>query len=103
MFRDFPVRAAHYDPKDDTFVVTCAETLPRPGSHTVELLLDVRGHLVGIDFGGEGLHRLVVMLGPHESVARTAQAKVDADGQTVRLRKARAALPVDELNPYAKP
>jgi hypothetical protein len=103
MFRDFPVRAAHYDPKDDSFVVDCAETLPRSGSHAANLLLDVRGHLVGIDFGGEGMDRLVVMLGPHEAVARTTSAKVSADGQTVRVRKARAALPVDELNPYAKP
>lgn len=103
MFRDFPVRSAHYDRKDDSFVVTCAEAFPRAGSHEAHLLLDVRGHLVGIDFGGEGLNRLVVMLGPHEAVARTASAKVSADAETVRVRKARSMLPVDELNPYAKP
>lgn len=103
MFRDFPVRGAHYDRKDDAFVVTCAEPFPRAGSHEVQLLLDVRGHLVGIDFGGEGMNRLVVMLGPHEAVARTAPAKVSADAGTVRVRKARSVLPVDELNPYAKP
>lgn len=103
MFRDFPVRAAHYDRKDDSFVVACAEALPRAGAHEVQLLLDVRGHLVGIDFGGEGLSRLVVMLGPHEAVTRTASAKARADADTVRVQQARAVLPVDELNPYASP
>lgn len=103
MFRDFPVSSAHYDAKDDAFVVRCAETLPRTGTHAVELLLDARGHLVGIDFGGDGPARLVVMLGPHEAVARTAKASVGAEAQTVRVRRARGVLPVDELNPYAKP
>ena len=103
MFRDFPVRAAHYDKKDDSFVVTCADALPRTGSHDASLLLDVRGHLVGIDFGGEGMNRLVVMLGPHEAVARTVAAKVRANAETVRVPKARGVLPVDELNPYARP
>ena len=102
MFRDFPVRAAHYDRKDDAFVVTCSETFPRGGSHDAQLLLDARGHLVGIDFGGEGMNRLVVMLGPHERVARTEDVRVSIEGGggTIRVQGSAAKLVAPGANPY---
>jgi hypothetical protein len=43
----------------------------------VDLLLDKDGFLVGVDLGGGGLSRVVVMLGPHEAVARSESAQIE--------------------------
>jgi hypothetical protein len=68
-----------------------------PSVARASLLLDAAGHLVGVDLGGEGFARTVVMLGPHEAVAAQREAAV-----TVRpgeLRIAAAGLPATP-NPY---
>jgi hypothetical protein len=71
-----------------------------------QLLLDAQGFLVGVDLGGEGLERAVVMLGPHEKVDRTEPAEIavhaDASGEAVELviPGANAALRAGEKNPY---
>jgi hypothetical protein len=71
-----------------------------------QLLLDRHGFLVGVDLGGEGLSRTVVMLGPHENVDRTRAARVvvtyDADGDPaeVEVTDARAAIRAEDKNPY---
>jgi hypothetical protein len=74
----------------------------------VDLLLDATGHLVGIDLGGEGFKRKVVMLGPHESVASTRPARIaiaHVAGQPDEVAEivvdgARAAIRAHEKNPY---
>jgi hypothetical protein len=59
----------------------------------VTLLLDAHGELVGVDLGGEGLERMVVMVGAHENVAVTREATVglvrDADGGPREIRIAK--------------
>jgi hypothetical protein len=56
----------------------------------VTLLLDAQGGLVGVDLGGGGLSRMVVMVGAHEDVATTRDAHAvvvrAADGEPVEVR-----------------
>ncbi len=54
-----------------------------PALGAAALLLDARGRLVGVDLGGEGFGRVVVMFGPHEAVAsqRDARVSVEARGE----------------------
>lgn len=56
---------------------------PRPGLHgdvPARLLLDGANHLVGVDVVPGGPDRVVVMLGPHEKVARVLDATVHVEG-----------------------
>ncbi len=72
----------------------------------VDLLLDKDGFLVGVDLGGGGLSRVVVMLGPHEAVARTESARIeivrDAGGHVAELviSRAGATIKAAAKNPY---
>ncbi len=99
MFRDHEAHSTSYEASSDSFVVRC-EALPRSGDVKAQLLLDVRGHLVGVDCGGSDLDRLVIMLGPHEAVHRTANATVKLAGDRVLVGGAAKLLPVREKNPY---
>jgi hypothetical protein len=66
----------------------------------VTLLLDARGALVGVDLGGEGLARTVVMLGAHEDVKDTRTATVhlvrDMSGGPAEIRIAKASFEVSK-------
>ena len=72
----------------------------------VDLLLDKDGFLVGVDLGGGGLSRVVVMLGPHEAVTRSESARVevarDASGHVaeISIPRAAAAIRASSKNPY---
>ncbi len=93
-----------YDASTDTYLLgldPSGDALPNRSRRPATLLLDVQGHLVGVDLGGEGLARTVVMLGAHESVHSQREAEVEVSGGEVRVVGARALLPVGELNPYA--
>jgi hypothetical protein len=110
MLKQRAARALHYDPATDEarIEVSDVHAPPKGGPRPTlgQLLLDSEGFLVGVDLGGEGLLRTVVMLGPHEKVARTSPAKVlvvsDAsDGPIeVRVKGAKGALRGGEKNPY---
>ena len=70
-----------------------------------DLLLDAKGFLAGIDLR-DAAH-VVVMLGPHEAVAKTVSAKVEIDrGSTadqlahVRITGAKGQVRGHEKNPY---
>ncbi len=71
-----------------------------------DLLLDDAGFLVGVDVEPDAPTRTVVMIGPHERVARTQGARVavctDASGGVFEVRIARAKETVrgDKKNPY---
>lgn len=106
MFQDVRGVALSYDPAADIARLVVGgggTTVRRVGG---QLLLDAQGFLVGIDLGGEGFERTVVMLGPHEKVDRTVPADVevayDAGGQPaeVRIAGARGAVRGGEKNPY---
>jgi hypothetical protein len=72
-----------------------------------DLLLDAQGFLVGVDVEPSQPARTIVMVGPHEKVARTLAVRVgvctDASGGIfeVRVQAARAAIRGDKKNPYA--
>ena len=72
------------------------------GDLPAKLLLDGNGHLVGVDVAPETPTRLVVMLGAHESVARTADARVHVEGggRTITLHGSAAKLVTNGANPY---
>jgi len=99
-------RATSYshDPALGTVVVV-SESGPRPalnGDVTGRLLLDQASHLVGVDVAPDSPERLVVMLGPHESVARMEEVKVHVDrgGRTITLHGAAAKLVAPGASPY---
>jgi hypothetical protein len=72
------------------------------GDLPATLLLDGSGHLVGLDVAPESPNRLVVMLGPHESVASTTSARVHVEGggRTVTLHGSAARSITAGANPY---
>jgi hypothetical protein len=65
-------------------------------------LLDAASHLVGIDLAPDSQDRLVVMLGPHEAVARTESARVhvEAGGGSTKIQGHAAKLVALGANPY---
>jgi hypothetical protein len=64
-------------------VITFEGDAPSVGSP--QLLLDARGKLVGVDLGGEGFGRVVVMIGANEDVAEQRPAKVVVAAGSVRV------------------
>jgi hypothetical protein len=99
-------RATSYahDPALGT-VVVYSQPGARPELHgdlPARLLLDGTGHLVGIDVAPDTPNRLVVMLGPHESVASTTDARVHVEGggRTVTLHGSAAKLVTGGASPY---
>ena len=109
MIREERAQAIVYEPSTDTarILVQTGEGPPAFVRREVDLLLDAKGHLVGLDLRGEGFKRKVVMLGPHESVASTATANVSiahvAGGDEVTeilVQGARNAIRAHEKSPY---
>jgi hypothetical protein len=99
-------RATSYahDPALGT-VAIYSQASGRPELHgdlPARLLLDERGHLVGVDVSPDTTDRLVVMLGGHEAVASTKDARVHVDGggRKVTLHGSAAKLVTAGANPY---
>ena len=98
-------RATSYahDPALGTVVIFSPGTRPElRGDLAARLLLDGKGHLVGVDVAHDTPERLIVMLGPHESVATTKDARVHVEngGQKVTLHGSAARLVTPGANPY---
>ena len=99
-----------YDSPTDVTRILVTEPPGTVRTRTVaaDLLLDAQGFLVGVDIEPDAAGRAVVMVGPHEKVARKASARVgvctDASGGVfeVRVAGARAAIRGDEKSPYAR-
>src|ERR1700722_16728276 len=113
MLNDRHARLLRYDPATDEARIEVSDAGSGPAlgagkTRTIEgqLLLDAQGYLVGVDLGGEGLARAVVMLGPHEKVEETKPVTIvvhaDASGGAAELvtAGAKAALRGGEKNPY---
>ncbi|MDB4994921.1 MAG: hypothetical protein JWM74_2353 [Myxococcaceae bacterium] len=110
MIREERAQSVMYDTQTDVarIVVQAGPSGADKEAREVDLLLDAKGHLVGVDLGGEGFKRKVVMLGPHESVASTRPARITiahVAGQPdeiaeLTLEGARAAIRAHEKNPY---
>jgi hypothetical protein len=99
-------RATSYahDPALGTVLVHVADG-DRPnlnGDVPARLLLDAANHLVGLDISPDSQDRLVVMLGPHESVARTesATAHVENAGRRITLHGSAAKMVAPGASPY---
>jgi len=94
-----------FDPAKDVLAIRFEHDDARVrGAHDAKLLLDADGHLVGVDLGDARGVRPIVMLGPHEKVERTVDAKiaVTAAGEVYELRieGATRAVRANEKNPY---
>jgi hypothetical protein len=110
MIREERAQSVMYDTQTDVarIVVQAGPSGGDKEAREVDLLLDAQGHLVGVDLGGEGFKRKVVMLGPHESVAGTRSARITIAhlaGQPDEIAEltvagARAAIRAHEKNPY---
>ena len=86
-------------------VVVYSQPGVRPELHgdlPARLLLDGKGHLVGVDVAPDSPNRLIVMLGPHESVATTTDARVHVEGggRTVTLHGSAAKAVTPGASPY---
>ena len=99
-------RATSYahDPALHTVLVHVADG-GRPnlaGDVPARLLLDASNHLVGIDIAPDSQDRLVVMLGPHENVARTETATVHVEnaGTRITLHGSAAKMVAPGASPY---
>ena len=98
-------RATSYanDPSTATVLIISAATRPTlHGDLPARLLLDEESHLVGVDVAPDAPERLVVMLGPHEKVARVQEVRVQVEGGggTVRVQGHAAKLVAPGANPY---
>jgi hypothetical protein len=98
-------RATSYanDPATSTVIIVSPATRPNlQGDRPARLLLDAGSHVVGVDVAPDSADRLVVMLGPHEKVARAEEVRVHVEGGggTVRLTGHAAKLVAQGANPY---
>lgn len=98
-------RATSYsnDPSSSTVVIVSPATRARlTGEHPARLLLDGDSHVVGVDVSPDTPSRVVVMLGPHEKVARAEDIRViiEGGGGTVRIQGQAAKLVAPGANPY---
>lgn len=100
MVRETRAKSLSYDASRDALTVRAEDPCGDAGPRDGQLLVDARGFLVGVDLGGDGLDRLVVMLGPHEAVARTVRARVEVAGASVTVSGAKRAARGDERSPY---
>ena len=86
-------------------VVVYSEAGARPelsGEQDGRLLLDAKGHLVGMDVAPDTQNRLIVMLGPHEAVATQVDARIviEGGGRTLTLHGSAAKSVAGGANPY---
>lgn len=99
--------ALAFDPHSDRArVVVSDSAATRHRQMEASLLLDEKGHLVGIDARDEGGRGLVIMLGPHEAVAMTrphiVEIHEDASSEPtlVVIPNAQATIRASVKNPY---
>lgn len=98
-------RATSYanDPSTSTVVIVSPPNRPNlDGDHPARLLLDAENHVVGVDVAPDSKERVVIMLGPHEKVARAEDIRlaVEGGGGTVRITGLAAKLVAPGANPY---
>jgi hypothetical protein len=91
------------DPATSTVIIVSESTRPKlHGEVPARLLLDARSHVVGVDVAPDTPERVVVMLGPHEQVARAEDIRVlvENGGGRVRIQGHAAKLVAPGANPY---
>lgn len=103
MLPEQPASSYANDPSTATVIIVTEATRPRlHGDVPARLLLDSASHVVGLDVVPDSPDRLVVMLGPHEKVARTEDVRVHIEhgGGSFRLQGHAAKLVASGANPY---
>jgi hypothetical protein len=98
-------RATSYsnDPATSTVIIVSEATRPKlHGEVPARLLLDAASHVVGVDVAPDSPERVVIMLGPHEQVARAENVRVLVEhaGGRVRIQGHAAKLVASGANPY---
>lgn len=95
MLREKRVAEVRYDAQSDRLTVVAEVDGARDPSapahrRRVTLLLDAAGRLVGVDLGGNELHRVAMMAGAFEDVAATvelsAEVLLDAADEPIEVR-----------------
>jgi hypothetical protein len=103
MLPEQPATSYAHDPATSTVVIISEPTRPKlHGEVPARLLLDAANHVVGVDVAPDSQERLVVMLGPHEKVARAEEVHVHVEGGggRVRIQGHAAKLVSPGANPY---
>jgi hypothetical protein len=91
MFDEKRAASLRYDPTADTVTIELGPVTSTLVRVQVDLLLDKNGRLVGVDLGGHGPDRIVVLVGGkrHEDVDRTrsvpAEIARDSTGKLARV------------------
>jgi hypothetical protein len=70
---------------DGADCVVTFEGSDAPALGTPLLLLDASGRLVGVDLGGGGFGRVVVLFGPIEAVTEQREARVSVAAGSMRI------------------
>ena len=103
MLPEQPATSYANDAATSTVIIVSEPTRPKlHGDVAARLLLDAGRHVVGVDVAPDSPERLVVMLGPHERVARVEDVRVHVEGGggTVRLQGHAAKLVAPGASPY---
>jgi hypothetical protein len=98
-------RATSYAHDTATATVIIVSEATRPnlrGEVPARLLLDAASHVVGLDVAPDSPDRVIIMLGPHESVARAEDVRLQVEhgGGSFRLQGHAAKLVTPGANPY---
>jgi hypothetical protein len=88
------------DPSTATVVIVSESRPKLHGDLPARLLLDAESHVVGVDVAPDSPERIVVMLGPHEKVARTEEVRIHLEGGSIRVQGHAAKLVAPGANPY---
>lgn len=91
-------RGTSYARASGSVTVAVESTGDLDGAASAQLLLDQKGHVVGLDLEVDTPRRLVVMLGPHEAVASTRDVTV-----RVSSRDRRVSFPADGVTDGPSP
>jgi hypothetical protein len=103
MLPEQPATSYSHDPSTGTVIIVTEPTRPElHGDLPARLLLDSTSHVVGLDVVPDSPDRVIVMLGPHEKVARTEEVRVHIEhgGGSFRIQGHAEKLVAAGANPY---
>ena len=92
-------RGTSYARADGSITVKLERAGELDGSVGAQLLLDAKGHVVGLDLEVDSPRRLVVMLGPHEAVASTKNVTATVSRAEASVRFSASGV-TDGPSPY---
>jgi hypothetical protein len=102
MLNERPATGFFYTPDADLATVSVESGDLGTGEISARLLIDSKGFLVGIDCRDKAGRGVIVMLGPHEAVAETRDARVTLGTGGIEIGDARKSVRAGERNPYMR-